>query len=69
MTSKSTRASVSAFRSLVHNLEGHAVPAVCVFSVIGWVHVALAYNIHLPMARTSLAFDNHTTKVLEALLK
>jgi hypothetical protein len=52
------------------NLEGHAIPAVCVIKAIGWLHIALVTKLlHLPAVQSSLAFDKFTTKVLEALLK
>jgi hypothetical protein len=52
------------------NLEGHAIPVVCVIKAIGWLHIALATGLlHLPAVQRSLAFDKFTTKVMEELLK
>jgi hypothetical protein len=52
------------------NLEGHAIPAICVIKAIGWLHIALVTELlHLPAVQSLLAFDKFTTKVLDALLK
>jgi hypothetical protein len=69
MPAYDSETSKQAYKYLMASIKGRAVPSACVYHIIAWVHVAADIDSRCSPAKTSLAFNELSTKVYEWLLK